>query len=143
LKAQGIFILLEQKEFDTWLSMQVIARKIKLIHHHHTHVPANSCFNNDDHYELCGNIENTYLRHGFSEFAQNSATFPDRALIVYRSINKILLGLRVPIHTGFVLRTLVISIPVKTQWTLKRWIHLLPLQKSCFRGKKSPEPHLI
>lgn len=94
MKALGKFILLDLEEFEGWLYMQNIVRKIRLIQHHHTYIPAYKHFKNGNHFELCKSMENDHLERGFAEIAQNFTTFPDGKIMVCRNINTIPAGIK-------------------------------------------------
>jgi len=94
MKAQGKFILLEINEFEGWLNMQAVTRKISLIQHHHTYVPAYKHFKNENHFDLCKSMERDHLERGFAEIAQNFTTFPDGKIMVCRNLNTIPAGIK-------------------------------------------------
>lgn len=94
MKALGKFILLDLNEFEDWLNMQNITRKIKLIQQHHTYVPAYKHFKNEDHFKLCKSMEKSHLERGFAEIAQNFTTFPDGKIMVCRNLNTIPAGIK-------------------------------------------------
>ena len=94
MKALGKFILLDLNEFTDWLNMQNITRKINLIQHHHTYVPAYKHFKNENHFELCKSMEKDHLERGFAEITQNLTTFPDGKIMVCRNINSIPAGIK-------------------------------------------------
>jgi hypothetical protein len=94
MKIVGKFILLNYQEFADWLEVQVITRKISLIQHHHTYVPAYRHFKNDNHFDLCRNMESDHLNRGFAEIAQNFTTFPDGKIMVCRNLNTIPAGIK-------------------------------------------------
>lgn len=88
MKAVGKFILIESKEeFTQWLSMQVITRKISLVQHHHTYIPAYAHFKGNNHFELCQSMEKAHIERGFAQIAQNLTTFPDGKIMVCRDLN--------------------------------------------------------
>jgi hypothetical protein len=94
MKAIGKFILLELNEFDDWLGMQNIKRKINLIQQHHTYVPAYKHFKNENHFQLCKSMEKGHLERGFAEIAQNFTTFPDGKIMICRNLNTIPAGIK-------------------------------------------------
>lgn len=94
MKAIGKFILLEPNEFETWLSMQAITRKINLVQMHHTFVPAYKHFKGDNHFQLCNSMEKAHLERGFAEIAQNITTFPDGKIMICRSLDKVPAGIK-------------------------------------------------
>lgn len=94
MKASGKFILLSPGELNGWLNNQVITRKIKLIQHHHTYIPAYKHFKTDNHFELCRNMERSHLERGFAEIAQNLTTFPDGKIMVCRNLDTIPAGIK-------------------------------------------------
>ena len=94
MKAQGKFILLEIEEFADWLDMQNITRQIKLIQIHHTYIPAYRHFNDENHFDLCINMEKAHLERGFAEIGQNFTIFPDGYVMVCRNINTIPAGIK-------------------------------------------------
>ena len=94
MQVKGKFILLEPGEFNTWLNMQNITRKINLIQQHHTYIPAYKHFKGNNHFELCENMEQSHLERGFAEIGQNFTTFPDGKIMVCRNIDKIPAGIK-------------------------------------------------
>jgi len=94
MKAQGKFILLELNEFEGWLNMQVITRKISLVQQHHTYVPAYKHVKKENHFDLCKSMEKEHLGRGFAEIAQNFTTFPDGKIMVCRNINTVPAGIK-------------------------------------------------
>jgi len=94
MKAIGKFILLDLSEFDSWLEVQIIKRKIMLIQQHHTYIPAYKHFNGTNHFQLCQSMERAHKERGFAEIAQNFTTFPDGKIMVCRSINTIPAGIK-------------------------------------------------
>lgn len=94
MKAQGKFLLLGQDEFEGWLAMQSISRKISMIQHHHTYIPAYRHFKNENHFDLCSSMERSHLERGFAEIAQNFTTFPDGKIMVCRNINTVPAGIK-------------------------------------------------
>lgn len=94
MKAIGKFILLHPDEFDDWLKDQKISRKVSLVQHHHTYVPAYRHFTGDNHFALCAGMEKSHKERGFAEIAQNFTTFPDGTIMVCRSMNTIPAGIK-------------------------------------------------
>jgi hypothetical protein len=94
MKAIGKFILLDLAEFDAWLESQIVKRKITLVQHHHTCVPAYKHFNGSNHFRLCQSMERAHKERGFAEIAQNFTTFPDGKIMVCRSLNTIPAGIK-------------------------------------------------
>lgn len=100
MKAIGKFILLDFAEFDAWLALQKIQRKITLIQHHHTYVPSYRHFKGDNHFQLCNSMEQAHKQRGFAEIAQNLTTFPDGKIMVCRNLNSIPAGIKGANSTG-------------------------------------------
>jgi hypothetical protein len=94
MKVIGKFILLDLSEFESWLNMQSITRKLNIIQQHHTFIPSYKHFKNDNHFELCKSMENSHLERGFAEIAQNFTTFPDGRIMVCRNLNTIPAGIK-------------------------------------------------
>jgi hypothetical protein len=94
MKALGKFILLDLNEFDGWLNMQNIKRKITLIQQHHTYEPSYSRFRNENHFQLCKSMEKSHIERGFAEIGQNFTTFPDGRIMVCRNLNIIPAGIK-------------------------------------------------
>jgi hypothetical protein len=94
MKAVGKFILLETNEFESWLNMQHVTRKITLIQQHHTYIPSYKHFTNDNHFALCKSMEASHQQRGFTEIAQNFTTFPDGTIMVCRDINIVPAGIK-------------------------------------------------
>jgi hypothetical protein len=94
MKALGKFILLDLNEFDDWLNLQNINRKINLIQQHHTYLPSYKHFKDDNHFELCKNMEKDHLERGFAEIAQTFTTFPDGKIMICRNLNTIPAGIK-------------------------------------------------
>lgn len=94
MKAIGKFILLDAPEFDAWLDAQPVKRKITLIQHHHTYIPAYKHFNGGNHFSLCQGMERSHRERGFAEIAQNLTTFPDGKIMVCRNLNTIPAGIK-------------------------------------------------
>jgi hypothetical protein len=69
MKIIGKFILLDIHEFNDWLRLQNIKRKILLAQQHHTYIPAYKDFKGDNHFKLCQSMENAHLERGFDEIA--------------------------------------------------------------------------
>lgn len=100
MKAIGKFILLDLTEFDAWLEMQPIKRKITLIQQHHTYIPAYRHFNGSNHFRLCQSMEQAHKERGFAEIAQNLTTFPDGKIMVCRNLNTVPAGIKGANSTG-------------------------------------------
>jgi hypothetical protein len=94
MKALGKFILLDLYEFDGWLNMQIIKRRISLIQQHHTYEPAYRHFRNENHFQLCKSMERSHIERGFAEIGQNFTTFPDGRIMVCRNLNIIPAGIK-------------------------------------------------
>jgi hypothetical protein len=94
MKAIGKFILLDAAEFEHWLAMQKITRKIKWVQLHHTYVPAYKHFKGTNHFRLCQGMETSHKERGFSEIAQNLTIFPDGKVMVCRSLDTIPAGIK-------------------------------------------------
>jgi hypothetical protein len=94
MKIIGKFILLEAVEFEKWLVLQKITRKIKWVQLHHTYVPAYKHFNGTNHFSLCQSMEEAHKERGFSEIAQNLTIFPDGKVMVCRSLDTIPAGIK-------------------------------------------------
>lgn len=94
MKISGKFILLELDEFKEWLAIQNITRKILLVQHHHTWLPAYKNLKNDNHFLLCQGMERSHFERGFAEIAQNITTFPDGKIMICRNLNKIPAGIK-------------------------------------------------
>jgi hypothetical protein len=106
MKAVGKFILLEQTEFAEWLNMQIISRKIGLVQHHHTYVPAYKHFKGDNHFALCQGMENAHRERGFAEIAQNFTTFPDGTVMACRNLNTSPAGIKGANYNGICIENL-------------------------------------
>lgn len=94
MKAVGKFLLLETNEFESWLNMQVIKRKILLIQQHHTYIPAYKHFTGDNYFLLCQSMEKSHIARGFDQIAQNFTTFPDGTIMVCRNIDIVPAGIK-------------------------------------------------
>ncbi len=94
MKALGKFILLDLNEFEDWLNMQKIKRKISLIQLHHTYEPGYRHFRNENHFQLCKSMEKSHIERGFAEIGQNFTTFPDGRIMVCRNLNIIPAGIK-------------------------------------------------
>lgn len=94
MKTIGKFTLLENIEFEAWLSDQAVSRKIKLIQLHHTFIPSYKHFKRNNHFKLCQGMESAHLERGFAEIAQNFTTFPDGKIMVCRKMNKAPAGIK-------------------------------------------------
>lgn len=87
MKQDGKFVLMNRKEFQTWLDKKQITREINVIQQHHTWKPDYSDFNGSNHFTLLKGMESAHLKRGFSEIAQNITIFPDGMIAVCRDIN--------------------------------------------------------
>jgi len=94
MKIIGKFILLDAAEFEQWLALQNIARKIKWVQLHHTYMPAYKHFKVDNHFTLCQSMEAAHKERGFSEIAQNITIFPDGKIMICRSLNTVPAGIK-------------------------------------------------
>lgn len=94
MDTKGKFILLLPDEFDNWLSRVSIRRKILLIQHHHTYIPAYKHFKGNNHFEMCRSMENSHISRGFAEIGQNFTTFPDGKIMVCRNLEIIPAGIK-------------------------------------------------
>jgi len=94
MKAIGKFILLDLSEFNAWLDVQQIKRKIALVQLHHTYIPSYKEFNGSNHFQLCQSMEQAHKERGFAEIAQNFSIFPDGKVMVCRSLNTIPAGIK-------------------------------------------------
>lgn len=94
MRALGKFILLDLNEFQNWLEIQNVTRKIRVIQHHHTFIPAYKHFNGQNHFELCKSMERSHLERGFAEIAQNFTTFPDGKIMACRNLDTIPAGIK-------------------------------------------------
>jgi hypothetical protein len=94
MKIIGKFILLDATEFEHWLAVQKITRKIKWVQYHHTYIPAYKHFKGDNHFKLCQSMEAAHKERGFSEIAQNITIFPDGKVMICRNLNTIPAGIK-------------------------------------------------
>ena len=120
MKIIGKFVLLEQKEFESWLKIQNITRKITLIQQHHTFLPAYRQFKGTNHFELCAGMERSHLERGFAEIAQNFTTFPDGTIMACRNMNSIPAGIKGANSTGICIENLGNFDAGKDTMTLKQ-----------------------
>jgi hypothetical protein len=94
MKVIGKFVLLDMSEFDEWLKLQPIKRKISLIQQHHTFVPSYKNFTGSNHFQLCRSMEQAHKERGFAEIAQHLTTFPDGKIMVCRNLNSVPAGIK-------------------------------------------------
>ncbi len=94
-RAEGKFILFDLAEFASWLSALSVNRVIRVIQEHHTYLPDYSQFDrNRNHFDHLRSMEYSHLQRGFAEIAQNLTIFPDGAIAVCRSFEKIPAGIK-------------------------------------------------
>lgn len=86
MKTLGKFILMDRDEFQKWLNIQKVSRKITLVQQHHTYIPGYAHFTGDNHFKLCQSMERSHKERGFAEIGQNFTTFPDGKIMVCRSL---------------------------------------------------------
>lgn len=88
MNRQGQHILMTREEFKDWLFNSKFNRKITLIQHHHTWLPAYKHFKGNNHFQMLNSMENHHKRNmGWSNVAQNITTFPDGKIAVSRPFN--------------------------------------------------------
>lgn len=87
MQRKGKFILFALDEFGKWLTSTMFTRQIVLIQEHHTFIPSYKDFTGNNHFALCEEMEESHLKRGFSEIAQQLTTFPDGTVAVCRSFD--------------------------------------------------------
>ena len=88
MKQVGKFLLLDVDEFKKWLSLSHPVRIISHIQQHHTWIPSYQHFDGDNHFKLCDSMEQSHIKRGFDEIAQNLTTFPDGKIMICRNLDK-------------------------------------------------------
>lgn len=87
MKTQNGFTKLDTpEEFENWLKIQKVTRKIKLIQIHHTATRL-STFKNNNHFALQKSMKDFHKGRGFSDIAQQFTIFPDGSIVTGRSLN--------------------------------------------------------
>lgn len=87
MKTQNGFTKLDTpEEFENWLKIQKVTRKIKLIQIHHTATRL-STFKDNNHFALQKSMKDFHKGRGFSDIAQQFTIFPDGSIVTGRSLN--------------------------------------------------------
>ena len=95
MRKQGKFLLFDNAgEFAAWLTPTTVNRRIGLVQQHHTFIPNYATFKGNNHFALLVAMENAHIERGFAEIAQNLTTYPDGAIAVCRSLDKIPAGIK-------------------------------------------------
>lgn len=89
----GKFILMDIMEFKVWLLKQNIKRKIQIIQIHHTWQPSYKNFSKN-YFQLLRGMEDSHIKRGFNQIAQNITIFPDGIIAVCRPIDIIPAGIK-------------------------------------------------
>lgn len=74
-------------EFETWLTVQRVARTVLYVQQHHTYSPDYSRFNGSNHFELQKSMKDYHVnQNGWADLGQHFTTFPDGSIVTGRSL---------------------------------------------------------